>query len=386
MVQRDKTDWPQVFLLWGIGLFAAAQFGKVSLAFESLGAVYARPDPVLALVVSSVGVAGIFLGAVAGMAAGRFGPRPVLLAALLAGGALSVLQGLLPPFPVLIGLRVLEGLAHLSIVVAAPVLMVRISTLRDQPLVMALWASFFGVSFALSALILPVLIDVSGLGGMWMIHGLCLWLLAALVWRKVARIGPSPAPWPGFLAAHRAIYSDPRRLAPALGFFWHTLVFVALLTFLAPFVAGDLPVSLVASILPLTALAGTFLAGWLARHISPLTILKLSFVTTIAGMILLVLVPDLLRPWVAFASFVSIGVAPGAGFAAIPALNDDPVTQAEANGALAQLGNVGTSSGSPLFALAMGAAGLAGLVAATVAIMAIGLVAMLWITRRLARV
>lgn len=384
MDPRQTTDWAQVILLWVIGLFAAAQFGKVSLAFDALSQVYDRPEAVLALVVSSVGVAGIFLGAIAGMGAGRFGPRPVLLSALIAGGALSILQGLLPAFPLLLGLRVLEGVAHLSIVVAAPVLMVRISTPRDQPMVMALWASFFGVSFALTALILPGLIEFGGLGGVWMLHGLGFWCLAALVWRMVDRIGPSPAPWPGFIAAHRAIYSDPRRLAPALGFFWHTLIFVALLTFLAPFVAGALPDSVVASVLPLAALGGTFLAGWLARRFPPIEVLRLSYITTITTMILLVIVPDLARPWVAFLAFVSIGVAPGAGFAAIPALNTEPVAQAEANGALAQLGNVGTSTGSPIFALAMGAAGLNGLVAAAVILTAIGFVSMLWISRRVA--
>ncbi|WP_430449000.1 MFS transporter [Rhodophyticola sp.] len=385
MEHRVSTDWAQVVLLWVTGLFAAAQFGKVSLIFEALGAIYDRPEPVLALVVSAVGVAGIFLGAVAGMGAGRFGPRPVLLTALLTGGALSMAQSLLPPFPVLIGLRLLEGVTHLAIVVAAPVLMVRISSLRDQPMVMALWASFFGVSFALSALVLPVLVGIGGLGAAWMLHGLAFWALAALVWRMVAPIGPSSAPWPGFVAAHRAIYSDPYRLAPALGFFWHTLIFVALLTFLAPFVAGHLPVPLVASILPLTALGGTFLAGWLARRHSVFVILRVSYVTTVIGMVGLLLLPQIAQPWLAFLTFVSIGLVPGASFAAIPALNDTSVAQAEANGALAQLGNVGTSAGSPIFAAAMAAGGLAGLVAITVVIMAAGLGSILWIRGRVAQ-
>ncbi|MEQ8367445.1 MAG: MFS transporter, partial [Roseicyclus sp.] len=145
---RDHTDWRQVFLIFVIGLLAAGQFGKVSLNFDLLRETYARPDPELALIVSGVGVMGIVFGAVAGMGVARFGARRVLLWALGVAGALSLMQASLPSFWPLIGLRVIEGGAHLALVVASPVLVAGAAAPRDRPVAMALWASFFGVSFA----------------------------------------------------------------------------------------------------------------------------------------------------------------------------------------------------------------------------------------------
>jgi hypothetical protein len=67
-------------------------------------------------------------------------------------------------------------------------------------------------------------------------------------------------------------------------------------------------------------------------------------------------------PAVAVLAFLATGVVAGGNFAAVPLLNDAPRDQALANGAMAQLGNIGTFSGTPLFALVAGSLwGLAGL-------------------------
>ena len=44
----------------------------------------------------------------------------------------------------------------------------------------------------------------------------------------------------------------------------------------------------------------------------------------------------------------ALGLVQGASFAAIPALNPEPGARAQAAGAIAQLGNVGTTLGTPL--------------------------------------
>jgi MFS transporter, AAHS family, 3-hydroxyphenylpropionic acid transporter len=62
----------------------------------------------------------------------------------------------------------------------------------------------------------------------------------------------------------------------------------------------------------------------------------------------------------------SAGLAGGAAFSLIPVLNAEPALQAKANGAVAQLGNLGATVGPPMFALALGNWGVYGIVAAVI--------------------
>ncbi|MFT6785286.1 MAG: DHA1 family inner membrane transport protein, partial [Dinoroseobacter sp.] len=54
MITTTRTDWPTAALLFLAGLFAAAQFGKISLTLPDLAALTTQPLPVLAVLVSVV--------------------------------------------------------------------------------------------------------------------------------------------------------------------------------------------------------------------------------------------------------------------------------------------------------------------------------------------
>ncbi|MEM9523957.1 MAG: MFS transporter [Pseudomonadota bacterium] len=375
-----RTDWGLVILLWTAGLFAAAQFGKVSLALAEYQAAYPGLAARAALIVSSVGCVGIFLGAAAGMMTARLGARRVLLAALALGAGMSLLQILLPPFPVLLASRVVEGFSHLSIVIAAPTLMARISTVRDRPVVMGLWGMFFGVSFALTAVVLPPLLLLGGIRATLLAHAAGMTLIGIALWpllpRGVAR-DVSTLDW---IAEHVAIYGDRRIAAPALIFFWHTLIFVAVLTFLPPFLGSE---PWIAASLPLMSLIGTFGAGVLSRGVAPQRLALLSFASTIVLGALLLSVAESLRLWVALPLMLGIGAIPGASFAAIPALNHTFRNQARANGAVAQLGNIGTTGGTPLYAFFLTMDGFFAVVSLTMALSLCGSLSLLWVFRRL---
>ncbi|WP_142084926.1 hypothetical protein [Roseinatronobacter monicus] len=89
-------------------------------------------------------------------------------------------------------------------------------------------------------------------------------------------------------------------------------------------------------------------------------------------------------PTLAVLAFLATGVVAGGNFAAIPLLNNAPRDQALANGAMAQLGNVGTFSGTPLFALVAGSLwGLAGL---SIAICIFGVIVAGYVYRMAGRV
>ena len=65
----------------------------------------------------------------------------------------------------------------------------------------------------------------------------------------------------------------------------------------------------------------------------------------------------------AFALSGAMGIVQGASFASIPQLNLTAESRAMASGAVAQLGNVGTTLGTPMLALLIAAMGPMGVVA-----------------------
>ncbi len=58
----------------------------------------------------------------------------------------------------------------------------------------------------------------------------------------------------------------------------------------------------------------------------------------------------------------ALGIVQGACFASIPQLNAAPSDRSLASGAVAQLGNLGTTTGTPILALLIGSFGVAGVV------------------------
>ncbi|MGB3554928.1 MAG: MFS transporter, partial [Jannaschia sp.] len=118
-----RTDWPLVLLVFLAGLLAAAQFGKISLTLPFVAEAFDRPVTAVAFLVSLVGMMGLLLGAMAGGIAAGFGPGRTFLAGLLLAGAMSLVQATMPPFGLFAASRVVEGLAHLALVVGGPPLM-----------------------------------------------------------------------------------------------------------------------------------------------------------------------------------------------------------------------------------------------------------------------
>ena len=83
-----------VLALWAAGLGAAAQFGKISVLYEALGAAYAAQAGVgIGLMVSIVGMVGLVFGTTAGLLVARIGPRRAILAALLLSSVMNPANG-----------------------------------------------------------------------------------------------------------------------------------------------------------------------------------------------------------------------------------------------------------------------------------------------------
>lgn len=330
--------------MFAAGLLAAAQFAKITLTLDAIAAVY--PQAPVAFAVSGVAVVGILGGALAGFVVARFGVRKSVLWSVGLSAAMAGLQGLPMPFWLFMASRILEGVGHLGLVVALPTMMAALAKPADKSVVMGIWGTFFGVSFALFAVAIPPVLAWGGVAAVYAGHGLLLALLWPIMWRALPRVSKGGVAVPGIVALHARLYSDPRFLAPAVGHGIYASLFIALVAFLP----AALNALWVTPILPIANLLGTFASGFMAKRAFAGWVVVGGFVAS--GV--LFIAAALFGPWLAIAAMFATGVCAGGNFAAIPALHPEPEDQALTNGIMAQLGNVGTFSGTPLFAAVLG--------------------------------
>ncbi len=364
METRETTDWPLVLLIWGAGLGAAAQYGKISVIFDRLPEVYPDAGAALGFAVSLVGFLGILLGIVAGVLVARLGYRRALLSALIVGAGVSALQAAFPPLPVFLATRVIEGAAHLAIVVAAPTMIAQIAAPRDSGLALTLWGTFFGVAFAILAWAGLALVKALGLSSLMLAHALYMAAMAAMLWPRLPTVVKHVRPLrlAELLSAHRRIYGSPRIGAPALGWLFYATCFISVLTVLPPFLDPAQRGFVIGAMPLLSILSSLTLGVWLLRHIRATSVLILGFLICATCAAALWAFPGHMAA--ALALGASLGLVQGASFAAVPRLNEEVEDRALANGGLAQMGNLGNTIGTPLMVAIIAAVGYGGLTAA----------------------
>ncbi len=350
-----KTPFPLIFALWGAGLGAAAQYAKMSVIFDLLSEAYPAAGASVGFIVSLVGFVGIIFGVVAGLVVARIRYRRALLAALWTGAAVSVVQAFLPPLSWMLLSRIIEGISHLAIVVAAPTLIAGLSAPKDRGLTLTLWGTFFGVAFAVMAWLgRPLALGV-GMPALFAVHaaymaGFALYLSAKL--RSLPDEGPQPAfSLIQILRDHATIYRSPHISAPAAGWLFYTFSFVSILTVLPPYLAPEIR-TLIMGAMPLTSIAVSMTFGVaLLRVISPVRVVEIGFALSFICILWLWVSPG--APLGCIALAAAMGLIQGASFAAVPDLNQSAATQAQANGAMAQMGNIGNTIGTPVMAAAL---------------------------------
>ena len=354
-----------VLAIWAAGLGAAAQFGKISVLYDVLAAAYPGHDGVgIALMVSVVGLVGLVFGTTAGILVTRIGPRRAMLAALVLGAAVSALQSLFPPFGVMMASRVLEGASHLAIVVVGPTAIAAVASPARQGLALSLWSTFFGLTYAVLFAVAPPLVAVAGPSALFLAHaGWMLAMAGILALLMPADPAQPPAVPGGWLRRHLEIYASPRIAAPATGFVCYTITYVALLTLLPGAVVPGWGQA-VGVAMPLVSIAVSLSLGvWLLGRVPAVRVVQTGFAAALVGGVVLVLGWGQGAWELAGALMLSgaLGLVQGASFAAIPQLNASAADRAGASGAIAQLGNLGTTTGTPLLALLLVQAGVTGL-------------------------
>lgn len=367
-----------ILALWCAGLGAAAQFGKISILYRDLALHYAGAGAVgIGFMVSVVGLVGLVFGTTAGLAVARVGARRAILSALALGAVVSAVQGFLPPYPVMMATRVLEGASHLAIVVVGPTGIAAIAPARMQGAAMTLWSSFFGLTYAVLAFAGPPLVAAGGAAALFWVHSG--WMLACLLVLRGLMPADNPRPVApdrsGILAQHLQIYASPRLAAPAMGFVCYTMTYVAILTLMPPVMTPGWG-GFAAVAMPLVSISVSLTLGvWLLSRVSAVHLVQAGFAIGILAVLGLWLVwgSGAAEAAAALLLAAALGIVQGSSFAALAQLNPGTDDRARAAGAIAQLGNLGTTTGTPLLALILSHAGVNGLTLFVAGFCALGL-------------
>jgi len=133
--------------------------------------------------------------------------------------------------------------------------------------------------------------------------------------------------------------------------------------------------------MPLVSIAVSMTIGvYVLRYVSAMTEIFIGFGLTVLCLIWLLLAPGL--PLACLALAAALGLVQGASFSVVPQLNDTAATQAQANGAMAQMGNVGNTLGTPLLAAILSLSGYFGMIGVAAGVFALGGLAHLWLAYR----
>ena len=380
---RQQTAFALIFCLWGAGLGAAGQYAKISVIFDQLSGVYPTAGAALGFIVSLVGFVGIVLGVVAGLVVARIRYRRAMIWALWAGAAVSLFQALLPSLPLMLLSRVVEGLSHLAIVVAAPTLISQLSAQRHRGFTLTLWSTFFGVAFSLLVALGLPLVDAHGIRALFIAHSLWMAVFAIVLtlFLRPLEIAPQGLlSLRGILADHLTIYRSPRMAAPGAGWLFYTFCFLAILTVLPPYIAPDWR-AWVMGAMPLVSIATSMTLGVVAlRWITAIRLVQIGFGASVLALLWLLFAPGF--PAACLMLAATLGLVQGASFAAIPELNDTAATQSNAYGAMAQTGNLGNTLGTPILLSILGVVGYPGLIWASIFVLLGGLLMHSWMAHR----
>lgn len=381
----------RVLVLWSAGLCAAAQFSKLSLFLPEIEQLYPNAGSTLGFLVSTISLLGALLGLVAGTLATQVGLRLLLLIGLLLGAFVSMVQSSGLTLELFLLSRILEGISHLAIVVSAPTLIAQNSTDRYRSMAMTLWGTFFGVSFALTGWLGLSLVESRGLSTLFLIHGSLMGSIAVIVVLTI----PKPkfgsesntndkrfSSLLNILAKHKKAWTSPTIAAPAAGWLFYTITFVALLTILPGMMASE-DREFTAAALPIASIVSSLTIGvLLLRRMPAVRVISIGFVAAIPFALALPNLPT--EPLVLVGLFAALGLVQGASFASIPQLNETTKAQALSNGTLVQAGNIGNLCGTPLLltVVMMGGMGAMSALIAVCYLLAIGIHVFLAFRRR----
>jgi MFS transporter, DHA1 family, inner membrane transport protein len=175
----ERTPWMTILILVGAGVMSAIQVGKATVALTSVQDDLQLGLTIASWLLSAFAIVGALAGGPIGLAVDRIGAKLMLVSGLILQAVPSALGALADGAALLLAMRALEGLGFLCVVVAAPVLIVRIAATTDRERALALWATFMPLGITVSLLAAPIL-AATGWRGFWLVNAALLTAYALL--------------------------------------------------------------------------------------------------------------------------------------------------------------------------------------------------------------
>ena len=378
------THWKSALAALFLGVVAAIFIGKLPPALPVLRAEFGLSLAESAWMVSMFNtlgvVASIFMGLfVARAGAWRFCVTGLI--AMIAGALLGAATPATAPW-LLLASRFLEGVGFLSIVVAAPGLLMLATADADRKRVFSFWGAYMPTGTTIGMLLAPLLIGSAGWRGLWITTAVCaacaLWVLISLRedYTGAARSNPigstvnqgtasgngnEGAAGGSTVAAWRAGAGPLKKSGPwwiALAFGCYAFNFYAIMVWLPTFMVGDrqtplLTASLLTALVVAVNIGGNVLGGVLMqRGVSRGTNVCLAGIATAltCAMIFSPALPDWLRYFACVLFSFSVGVLPGSVMSAAQTHAQNPAQVGTVQGMINQGSNLGQFISPPLVA------------------------------------
>ena len=367
-LSEQRTPWDLVGLLILAGMVAAFHVGKAPPALPSIrgdiGASLRQAGWLLSIINLVTDGGGMAIA----LTAERLGHRRLILFGTGLCLATSLLGGAVSSPDVLLGLRVLEGLGFITVVVAIPPLVVRLASPGDQRLALAAWSTYMpagaGVMMLISAL---VLLELSWRWVWWIAAAASGAMLLALLLRTTRRqeLDPIAANRRPILAEMAEVATSGGPLAIGICFGAYSCCWFAVVGFLPTLQVERLhftqeTAAIVTTLVTMVNIGGNLLAGWLLQRRVPRVVIIVTATVSMAvcaSAIFLDGVPDLARLMLAGLYSAVIGVVPGCLFTAVPVHAPRPQLIGAATGLLVQISNFGALIGPPITAALVSAGG-----------------------------
>lgn len=349
-------------------MVAAFHVGKAPPALPSirddLGASLRQAGWLLSIINLVTAAAGMAIA----LTADRLGHRRLILFGTGLCLATSLLGGAAGSPQMLLGLRVLEGLGFITVVVAIPPLVVRLATPADLRLALAAWSTYMpagaGVMMLISAL---ALLELSWRWVWWIAAAASGAMLLALLLRTTRRheLDPIAASRRPILAEMAEVATSGGPLAIGICFGAYSCCWFAVVGFLPTLQVERLhftqeTAALVTTLVTMVNIGGNLLAGWLLQRRVPRVVIIVTATVSMAvcaSAIFIDGVPDLARLVLAGVYSAVIGVVPGCLFTAVPVHAPRPQLIGAATGLLMQVSNFGALIGPPITAALVSAGG-----------------------------
>lgn len=259
----------------------------------------------------------------------------------------------------LLAWRFIEGLGFITVTVAVPTLVLRITAMPDRHRAMTLWTAYMPAGAGCMMLIAALVLPITSWRTVWVVAaGASFIMLVALLLRAVPRreLDALPVKRRPILHEMAEVATSGGPMAIALCFGAYSACWFAVVGFLPTLQVERLGFStsaaaVVTAVVTIANVAGNLWAGWLLQRGVPR-------VAVIAGAAIAMAicaagvftsgVPDLLRLLLAGLYSAVIGVVPGALFTALAVHAPRPELIGASTGLLMQGSNLGALLGPPI--------------------------------------